>query len=589
MKKLISAVSSLAMVATMVGAAVPFATGAADASASLEVRAFTNKDGSAASTTITKDQIAAGSVTIPVGIYVVKESADMQALQAQISVNSKDGDATPANIKFDKLYKAGSEYFSSEQNFTTANGSVPTTALISTVSKIEEDRGDYTIDTNGRIASDINEGYDEAKVTNYWSSVSWIAPVDGYSWTGAKSDDYPLCVVDVTFAKGTPAGTYTIDFVDYASAANPDNMSCTIYTKGGDFTSKKSNLSLKSLEIKVEGDAAVTTTTEQGATTTTTTQTTAPQVTTTTTTAGEQPQLGDYNLIFPNDNIDELIAANNTNAVSKNADGSYEYYMDVMCDVPDDALIAALKITPGAMSTPAGVTYDGFVKKSTATSMKASWDQTGDYLYLIPLIDGLDPDTLIESNPIITLKFKVDADFVGTVPVTFDDAIFVRQDADTATKKYEYHPTIVAGSFTKGAAVTTTTEEATTTTTEEVTTTTTKEVTTTTTEEVTTTTTKAVTTTTTEKVTTTTTTAEPGTLLYGDTNCDGVVNIADVVVLNKWLNNNADYAIKPQGKINADCCDAKDGAGLDASDSKAIIKSIVHLVTLPCAAADLTK
>jgi hypothetical protein len=46
--------------------------------------------------------------------------------------------------------------------------------------------------------------------------------------------------------------------------------------------------------------------------------------------------------------------------------------------------------------------------------------------------------------------------------------------------------------------------------------------------------------------------------------------------------------MKPQGKINADCCDAKGGEGLDANDSDAIIKSIVPLVkALPCTAADL--
>ena len=88
--------------------------------------------------------------------------------------------------------------------------------------------------------------------------------------------------------------------------------------------------------------------------------------------------------------------------------------------------------------------------------------------------------------------------------------------------------------------------------------------------------------------TTTTTTKAPGDVVYGDTNCDGKVNIADVVVLNKWLNDAASYDMKPQGKINADCCDAKGGEGLDANDSDAIIKSIVHLVkALPCTAADL--
>ena len=47
--------------------------------------------------------------------------------------------------------------------------------------------------------------------------------------------------------------------------------------------------------------------------------------------------------------------------------------------------------------------------------------------------------------------------------------------------------------------------------------------------------------------------------------------------------------MKDQGKVNADCCDAKGGEGLDANDSDAIIKSIVHLVDISngCTAADL--
>ena len=75
--------------------------------------------------------------------------------------------------------------------------------------------------------------------------------------------------------------------------------------------------------------------------------------------------------------------------------------------------------------------------------------------------------------------------------------------------------------------------------------------------------------------------------LYADTNCDGKVDMVDVLCLNSYLNDAASYKITDQGKINADCCDAKDGAGLDENDSKAIFLSLVNLVALPCTAADL--
>jgi hypothetical protein len=575
MKKLISAVSSLAMAATMVGAAVPFATGAADASATLEVRPFVNKDGSAVSTTITQEQIAAGDVTIPVGVYVVKESSDIKSMQAQMAIDSKDGNATPEYVTFsgvaaDMPYGPKDTYFTTDYAYTA---DIATNMLVGPMGSVSAGRRGVEVVSAGTSAFSIDKGYKEAGVTNYWSSIAWIAPNDGCEWTGAKSDDYPLYVVDVNFAKGTPAGTYTIDFCEYGAPENDNNRSCNINTfDGTDFNKKVGNLTLKPLTITIEGDVATTTTDEGTTTTTTTATTTAPVTTTTTTTQGEQPQLGDYNFIFPKDNIDDLIAANDEMHIEDNGDGTLTYYMDVAVDVPDTDLVAAIKLTPGSMSVPAGVTYDGFEVTSYATSMKAGWEKTGDYLYLKTLKGGSEPDYLIEDEPIITLRFVVDKDFEGTVPVTMDAGIVCVQLEDENHTKVEHDATIVAGSFTKGSAVETTTS------TEEVTTTTSKETTTTTNE---------VTTTTTSKVTTTTTTAEPGTLLYGDTNCNGVVNIADVVVLNKWLNDASSYAMKDQGKINADCCDAKGGEGLDASDSKAIIQSIVHLVKLPCAASDL--
>jgi hypothetical protein len=71
---------------------------------------------------------------------------------------------------------------------------------------------------------------------------------------------------------------------------------------------------------------------------------------------------------------------------------------------------------------------------------------------------------------------------------------------------------------------------------------------------------------------------------FGDVNVDGEVNIADVVVLNKWLNNHDDYNLTPQGQVNADCFEYNKGQVLTAKDSDAIIKHIIHLpdyLTLP--------
>jgi hypothetical protein len=83
---------------------------------------------------------------------------------------------------------------------------------------------------------------------------------------------------------------------------------------------------------------------------------------------------------------------------------------------------------------------------------------------------------------------------------------------------------------------------------------------------------------------TTTTEKQPGTPDYGDANCDGVVNVADVVVLNKWRNDNTSYNLTAQGKLNADCFAPKGGDEITDEDSLAILQSIVHLVTLPATA-----
>ena len=104
----------------------------------------------------------------------------------------------------------------------------------------------------------------------------------------------------------------------------------------------------------------------------------------------------------------------------------------------------------------------------------------------------------------------------------------------------------------------------------------------TTTTEPKTTTTESKTTTTEPKQTTTepkTTTTEPipekpdNSPLYGDANCDGEVDIMDVIALNKYLLGSG--ALSAQGKLNADV-DANDS--IDTTDSLNILKCVVSLI-----------
>ena len=72
----------------------------------------------------------------------------------------------------------------------------------------------------------------------------------------------------------------------------------------------------------------------------------------------------------------------------------------------------------------------------------------------------------------------------------------------------------------------------------------------------------------------TTTTAPVGTVLYGDTNVDGRVSIADAVLLNKYLAGKAEMT--EQGKINADC--DKHSTELNLDDTTMILKFLAQLI-----------
>lgn len=58
--------------------------------------------------------------------------------------------------------------------------------------------------------------------------------------------------------------------------------------------------------------------------------------------------------------------------------------------------------------------------------------------------------------------------------------------------------------------------------------------------------------------------------LYGDANLDEKVTVADAVAILQFIANKDKYALKPQGKVNADCFDV--GDGVTANDALAIQK-----------------
>lgn len=81
--------------------------------------------------------------------------------------------------------------------------------------------------------------------------------------------------------------------------------------------------------------------------------------------------------------------------------------------------------------------------------------------------------------------------------------------------------------------------------------------------------------------TTTDPTTDGSGIIYGDVNGDGTVTVADAVILNKWLNNNASVVLSTQARLAADCYDPKGGEDITAEDSDAIVQNIVGNISLP--------
>ena len=545
MKKLISAAASLAMAASMLGSAVPFATGAADASKSLEIRPFLTPAGTEASTTISAADIAAGAVTVPVGVYIVEGTNDCESIASQFTVNSKNGDAS--KVKFSSASYT-QDYFSAAQTYSKGDASVSTKRYATFDGKFDYDEveEEYSLSrcgsSNGQYLT--AESSKAAKTPNAFASGVWISADNGtgYTYLGSKSDDYPIYVINVEFAQGTPAGEYTLDFCDYNSdPEHPETYSNMIEVGSTKYTTKNSNLTLKGLTITVEGDAQDTTTTTT-ATTTKDTPTTTTTVVTTTNGGGtdEFPVKADY-IVKPEQTEYKANPGEKVKVV---------YYVDPGSN-PSSMLVAEYNMD----SLPAGAKIVNSSKAEASLSGNAWSPQVNaegiTTLYLNTLVGG-EPSMIDKDTAILTYSITIPADAAdGEYELDFN-----RFHVVGANNKDEFDATrqtakLIIGD---GGTETTTTTTATTTTA---------------------TTTKATTT------TTATTTKKPGDPDWGDSNCDGKVNVADVVVLNKWLNDAKSYNLTDQGKLNADCYAPKNGEGLDSLDSDAIIQSIVHLVTLP--------
>ena len=277
MRKFISAVTSLAITATMATAFVPATSMAAaqDASKGLSLEAFAEADSKYAAMgsniTVSAADIAAGDVTIPCALYL-DEVNHSQTIAATWSVN---GGADAGNITF-KSYAANGDYWASAKDYTIASGaSFSTTGYVGFAGAYDDFEESYM--NHGTYNITCVKGMKFFDIDNYYMCVGWTNGGYDYEYTGEKSDSHPVAVFDVTLPKGTSAGDYTLDFINLNTSGDASKVNpATMIETSQRYTDALGNLDLTSLKITVEGsgssDTKTTTTTSKKPATTTTTK-----------------------------------------------------------------------------------------------------------------------------------------------------------------------------------------------------------------------------------------------------------------------------------------------------------------------------
>ena len=281
MKKLISAVTSLCMAATMVSAVVPATVGAADATKGFSIKTYDDtKPGianGASEVTIKKTDIGANGYNIPAAVYLT-ESTDNDTGSLMVALTTDSPDLQFAVRLPDK------KYYDSEKAVTLSSGSGTTDQYI-TFGGIMDDMDGYM--APGRYIFGCEPSMTAAGAENYFIGLSWNNDGRDYKWAGTKSDDYPLYAFDITVPANIAAGTYHVDFHHYDT--DPDEkvtvMSPMIEARkekpsdpSHKYSLEESNLTTSGLTIKIEGDGPVVTTTTTTPPTPITTTTTTPPV-----------------------------------------------------------------------------------------------------------------------------------------------------------------------------------------------------------------------------------------------------------------------------------------------------------------------
>lgn len=557
MKKFVSTLTSLCMsVSLTAGTLAAFSASAADISNVPVQKTLKLLADGKANYTISAEDIAKGDVQIEVGVYLDEKEANTGTITARMGL-SEGPDMNAVSITdMGDIYKNTVDAF--EYTFKGgANDGVTVKAtkrlaFYGTYKKVTK-----KVSNVGEIlASNV---FDDGSANFIYS-----AGADTPKWLGATSDEFPVNVFTVTVKKGAAAGDYKVDFVNKAEDAGNGAQRNATQLGFWDVSIKNpldnllvGGLGLEGLTITVEGDKDTTTTTtatDKPATSTTVTTVSDKPTTTVTTDDGKVDPLPD-GLVWKVDDVKltrEELVANDGYVV-----------VPVRVAQVSDQMIAGAAFTfkladeltwEGGEIDPTNEAYDNCVNTLNKTAPKVNFKcpqpnpDGGRDIGFVCKDEGAVIINLVVSLPTDVADGKYDIDMV------FEGVDRAVADNNNTTAKVS----LVGGSVTIGDVVEPSSSTTATTATtpapssSSTTATTTKD--------------------------TPATSGTTGTVLYGDSNVDGKVNIADVVCLNQYLVDNAKYDLSAQGKINAEVnLDGK----LTAADSTSIIKSLVKLVTLP--------
>lgn len=569
MRKFVSAVTSLAIAATALSSTMVFNASAADKTI------FEFRSNGSNTVEVSAEDIAAGSVSVPVVLYV-PASTGFNTASLKMAINGGETIGQYAGQTIN-----GVEH----TQYHFGNYGIQ----IETYVTGEDEGGDYEgfsfpccLD-GGELTGAMGAGYavycptcifvpsSFNMIYQHSNAVQSNKNVDSYgayatngttgvtTWdeTDSWAYEYGLAEFNLILPQNLAEGEYVLDIYkdEYVNIASL-NLETPVKGKSAVTGVGKVEWESRALTIKV-GDAATTTTSSTTSSTTTsstTTSSTTSSTTTSSTTSTDTPIVVDGQLIqvesatvAPGEEVTLKVTVSGDTGTA----GSSLYFLyDEALTLNTIAAGTAYRTDPQVNATVP--TTDG--KNNVAAFVWAS-NRT------LTAKDGATLFTMTFTAPTEPGEYNID--LLGDLDLIYD-GVHEKFNQVNNLEGEEQPFTVIGGTITVTGDVDTTT-----------TTTTTVIDTTTTTSSTTTSSTTSSTTTssTTTSSTTSLTAPDDGEIFWGDVDCDGDVDIADVVRLNKFNAGNAD--VSAQGQLNADC--AYDGA-LDAEDALAIKKYLAHIL-----------